>query len=62
MNNPLAAQGHTSVDEDQIVPSAKTRKRKKKKMIGMAIARDNCNGKHHLSKRFRYPKQDAPRL
>ena len=41
----------TNADGDQIVPSAKIRKRKKK--IGMAIARNNCNRKHCLSKRFR---------
>ena len=55
----FSAQSQTNADGDQIVPSAKTRKRK---MIGMAIARDNCNRKQHLSKRFRYPKHDAPRL
>ena len=41
-------------------PFCKIKKRKKK--IGMAIARYNCNRKHHLSKRFRCPKQGALRL
>ena len=49
----------TSVDGDQIAPSAKIKKRKK---IGMAIAKNNCNSKHCPNKRFRCPKQGAPRL
>ena len=60
MNKPLLAQSQTNVDGDQIVLSAKTRKRKNK--IGMAIARNNYNRKHHLSQKYRYPKQGGPRL
>ena len=44
---------------DQIAPSAKIKKRKK---IGMAIAKNNCNSKHCPNKRFRCLKQGAPRL
>ena len=40
-------------------PSAKIKKRKK---IGMAIAKNNCNRKHNPNKRFRCPRQVAPRL
>ena len=33
-----------------------------KKRIGMAITRNNYSRKHCFSQKFRYPKQDAPRL
>ena len=47
------------MDGDQIVPSAKIRTRKK---IGMATTRTNYNRKHHLSQKYKGPKQGALKL
>ena len=56
-NNQSSAQEQRNVDGDQIVPSAKIRKK-----IGMATTRNNYNRKHHLSKKSRCPKQGTLRL
>ena len=47
------------MDGDWIVPSTKIRPRKK---IGMAATKTNYNGKHHLSQKYKGPKQDALKL
>ena len=44
-----------NVDGDQVVPSARIRKRK----IGMANTKTNFNRRYHPSQKYKDPKQDA---
>ena len=58
MNNHLPTQEQTSVDGDQIGPSERIKKRKKK--IGMAIAKHNYNRKHHPNQGIQIPQARCP--
>ena len=54
----FTSQKQRSVNGDQTAPVARIKKKKKK--IGIAITKISC--KHSPNRRFRWPKQGAPRL